>query len=270
MPVLMKTKVSVKALMVVLVLLLLSAGCSRTVVTEELFLSYKVRAGTVLDIYNPNGEVTISGWEENEVEISVVKETYHGQDALDKVDIFIDIAEKMVIETEHPDSRNNVTVSYEIKLPEDVLVGVVDCSNGNINVQGVNGNPVISTSNGNVTVNEVKGIISARSSNGDLIVGEVNGLAYLRTSNGNIEADLPDVQEDLEIITSNGSIDLFIAHDLAVDLEANTSNGKISYSNLDIEPSLVEQTALIGEMNGGGPKLNISTSNGSIELAQLH
>lgn len=260
----------VVVLLVVLILsLLFSAGCSRTRVTEDFFQSYLVRSGTVLEIYNPNGQVTVTGSDHDKVEIAALKETYHGQSALDEVDIFIDIGEIMIIETVHSVDGKDVTVSYDIKVPEGVEVSVVECSNGNIDVQGISGSPVLSTSNGNINVSAVGGVVSARSSNGDLDIKTVEGLGYLRTSNGDIIADLPDIREDLDIRTSNGLISLSINPELALNLEASTSNGEISFSNLDLETTLQEQTLLAGIMNGGGPKLNIATSNGSIDLAQL-
>ncbi len=250
-------------------LLFAGTGCGRTKVTEDFYQAYQVRQGTVLEIYNPNGQVSVEGSDQDEVEIAAIKETYRGQEALDRVDIFIDIADTMVIETIHPDDAKNVTVSYDIKVPEGVRVSMVECSNGNIDVRGVSGDPVLTTSNGNINASEINGVLLARSSNGDLVVSAIDALASLRTSNGSIEAELQAVAEDLEIRTSNGSIKLSINPELALDLEANTSNGEISFSNLGLETTLLEQTALTGSMNGGGHKLNITTSNGSIDLTQL-
>lgn len=253
----------------VLAVLLLSSGCGRSELTEDFLQSYQVRAGTVVEIYNPNGEVKIRGWDEDRVEIAAVKKTYRGQSALDEVDIFIDIAEIMVIETDHPEGAKKVSVSYDIKIPENVLVGVVQCSNGGISLEAVNGDPVVSTSNGNIRIKEVQGVVSVRSSNGSIEASNVQGLASILTSNGNISADLSGLKDDLEIRTSNGSIRLYIDPELAVVLDASTSNGEITFSNLNIVASVMEQTALAGEMNGGGHLVSLTTSNGSIELLRL-
>jgi len=232
-----------------LMLLLIGAGCSRARVTEDFYQSYRVKAGTVLEIYNPNGQVLVTGLddpEQEEIEIAAVKESYYGQSALDAVDIFIDIDDTMVIETVHPPGGTNVTVNYNILVPEGMLVSVIECSNGNIELRGVRGDPVIATSNGNITVSNVRGLVSASSSNGDLLISGAEGLGALRTSNGNIEAELQDIRENIEIRTSNGSISLLVNSDLALDFEAATSNGEISFSNLNIQTTLLEQTALIG------------------------
>lgn len=249
--------------------LLVISGCSGVRATEEFLQSYRVKSGTIIDVYNPNGDVTITGWDQPSVEIFAFKESFDGQSALDEVEIFIDIAVRMVIETKHPDQSKDVTVSYEIKVPEDVFVEVIDCSNGNIRLEDVTGNAVLSTSNGNVSVSNVNGMISARSSNGNITVIGVKGLGGLRTSNGSIEAELASLYEDIEIRTSNGSINLALLPALEANLEANTSNGTVSVRNLNFDIIELSQTTLIGLLNGGGHTINITTSNGSIDLLQL-
>lgn len=254
----------------VLVLMIFSlCGCSRPVTSEQFLESYQLRSGTVIDIYNQNGSVSITGWDQQKVEISALKESYRGQEALDQVDIFIDIADKVVIRTIHPDDNVHVVVNYLIRVPEDIIVGIIECSNGNISLTDIAGNPGISTSNGSVTVNNVNGIVSAQSSNGNITVSGVKSLGDLKTSNGNIEAELPLLHETLEIKTSNGSITLALSAALRADLKAKTSNGTISISNLNIDTTELEKTVLTGTMNGGGHEINLTTSNGSINLTSL-
>lgn len=248
---------------------LVVSGCGGVRATEEFSQSYRVRSGTIIDIYNPNGDVTITGWDQPSVEIFAFKESFHGQSALDEVEIFIDIADRMVIETKHPDQSTDVTVNYEIKVPEEVFVEVIDCSNGNIKLEDVTGNAVLSTSNGNVSVSNVNGMVSARSSNGNITAIGVKGLGGLRTSNGSIEAELVSLHEDIEIRTSNGSINLALLPALEANLEANTSNGTVTVRNLNVDIVELSQTTLVGLLNGGGHTINIATSNGSIDLLQL-
>lgn len=265
----MRFKTKVVFLLLALSFLAASAGCGRTEVTEEFFQSYQVRSGTVLEIYNPNGSVTVTGWDGNEVEIAALKTSFYGQSALDEVDIYIDIAETLVIRTEHPEGAAQASVSYEIKIPEDLLVGVIECSNGDIILQDAAGNPTLTTSNGSITATNVNGIVTARSSNGNLTATGVRSLEELRTSNGNIVAEFPVLHGNLEIRTSNGSISLSLPANLAADLEASTSNGSINVANLNVETTILEQNNLVGSMNGGGHKITLTTSNGSIELARL-
>jgi hypothetical protein len=254
---------------IVLGIVLLLSGCGGIVMTEDFSQSYRVRSGTPVAVYNPNGDVTINGWDEDVIEINARKESIHGQEALDEVDIYIDIAGEMVIRTEYPPGARKVTVDYDIKVPEDLLVKYIECSNGNIIVDGLMGNPVLFSSNGIIQASNINGIVKARTSNGDINIKAVKGLEDLITSNGNIEAELPDLHDDIEIKTSNGSIKLALSPDLAVDLKAETSNGSITIQNINIDTEELNKTSLAGSMNGGGLQVSITTSNGSVELSRL-
>jgi len=259
-----------KAVIVCLILALIAvAGCSEPLVTEEVKESYTIKPNTILEIYNPNGSVSVNIWDGDSVEIEAVKKSYHGRDALEAVDIFISIADVMKIETEHPPGRKNVTVDYEIRIPGDVKLGVVECSNGSISINGVTGNPDLRTSNGNIEAINVQGVVYASGSNGNINVTGSKGIDFLRTSNGSIEAELESLHEDVSIRTSNGSITLYASPNLEANIAANTSNGTVSVHNLSIETAELEQTVLTGTMNGGGRVIDLSTSNGSIELRQL-
>ncbi|MBW6463037.1 MAG: DUF4097 family beta strand repeat-containing protein [Bacillota bacterium] len=262
-------KVKILSAVFISLLLLTATGCSNVVTSEEFMQTYQVRSGTIIEIINPNGSVTITGWDQNETEIKAVKESLRGREALDEIDINIDIADKLLIETVHPSANTVVSVDYEIKVPGDLLIGIIDCSNGNIILENVSGNPELTTSNGSINATRVNGIVKADSSNGNITATGVRGLAGLKTSNGNILAELPQLHENLEIKTSNGSISLLLSPSLSVDLDAKTSNGSISISNLNIDTALFERTHLSGEMNGGGLRITLETSNGSIELAPL-
>lgn len=253
----------------ILVLMILVGGCSGPVVSEQFSETYQVRSGTIIEIYNQSGNVTITGWDQPTVEITALKESHEGQEVLDKVDIMIDIAEKMIIRTSYLEEDLPVVVSFDLRVPEDVLIGMIEGLNGNITIEGVTGNPQITTSNGAVNVSGVNGLVSALSSNGNINVTGVKSLGDLITSNGNITAELPLLHENLELKTSNGSISLALASTMEADLEVRTSNGTISTGNLNIAVTAQEQALLDGTMNGGGYKISISSSNGSIELSAL-
>jgi hypothetical protein len=256
-------------LVILIVALSLATGCGRTVTSEQFNESYQVRSGTVIDVYNRNGSVTIIGSEQDKIEISAVKESYQGQSALDQVDIFIDIAEKLTISTVSADENVQVTIDFKITVPRDLFIGTVEGSNGDISVEDVIGSPLLTTSNGSITVNNVNGIVSASSSNGNITILGVRSLEAVETSNGNIEAELPTLHDDLIISTSNGSVKLALNPNLQATIEAETSNGSIEISNLNISEDRLEQNAFSGQMNDGGYNIGIFTSNGSIELTAL-
>lgn len=261
-------KIAVLCTLTSLTLLALTA-CSGERVTEEFLESYSVKQGTTVRINNPNGDVMVTGWDGDKVEIYAFKESIHGKEALDEVDIFIEVAGEMIIRTEHPASQAKVSVDYQVKIPENVFLDIVEGSNGDIVIENLSGNLALTTSNGSITAAGVYGTVSARSSNGDINISDVRGIGTLQTSNGSINAELSRLRDGVDIRTSNGSINLALAPTLEVDLSAKTSNGSVSYSGLNIEASEIDQTLLVGAMNGGGSKISITTSNGSIELVPL-
>lgn len=250
-------------------LLSLTAGCSEPVTSEEFLQSYQVRSGTVVEVLNRNGNINITGWDEEVIEIKALKESLHGPEALEEVDINIDIAEILTIETVYSAGSNYVSVDYEIKVPGDLLVGAVESTNGNVTLENVSGNPLLNTSNGSITAVNVNGIVTAETSNGNITATGVRSLAGLNTSNGNITAELSAIHEDLVIETSNGSISLLLSPALAITLNVQTSNGQITAANLNFDQSEINQTRLSGLLNGGGYRLAVLTSNGSVELAPL-
>jgi DUF4097 and DUF4098 domain-containing protein YvlB len=262
-------KVQAGLLVVFIALLVVPFGCSAVMTSEEFLQTYQVRSGTVVEVYNRNGSITLTGWDEDSIEIRAVKESVSGQEALDQVDINIDIADKLIIETVFNDSVDHVSVNYEIKVPVDLLVGLVQTANGSITIENVGGNPELSTSNGSITAINVNGIVSASSSNGNITVNGARSLASLTTSNGNIAAELRTLYDHLEVSTSNGSISMALAPSLTVDLTARTSNGSITVNNLNFDVTTLDQSQMIGTLNGGGFNLSLVTSNGSIELAPL-
>jgi hypothetical protein len=191
-------------------ILIVTAGCSKTIIREEFTESYQVRPGTMLFIDNPDGSVSVTGWEESKVEVKVVKESLSGREALDQVDVNINLAETMQISTFHPEGRNLVTVDYIISLPIDLLVATINCANGDVSLDGITGNPVITTSNGTITVQNVNGMVKAKSINGDINISGARSLGDLQSSNGTINAELYSIYDNLTVKTSNGSITLAI------------------------------------------------------------
>ena len=250
-------------------LLLFGGGCSETVMTEEFYQSYRPRPDSILEVHNPNGPVKVEGYDGENIEIKALKETTAGQAALERVEVYIEIDDIMTVETEHPKGEMEVSVAYEIKIPDKMSLGKIECYNGDIEVKDLAGNPELSTSNGNIEVKNLAGFVSARSSNGNLDISGTQGMGNLRTSNGDIKAEISALQNDLDIITSNGSITILLEPGLSATLEARTSNGTVSADNLDLEITEQEQTALNGKLNDGDYNININTSNGSIELDLL-
>jgi len=56
---------------------------------------------------------------------------------------------------------------------------------------------------------------------------------------------------------------------LNIDIEAETSNGKIEVKDLNLITNTIKGNYLKGKLNNGGETLSIKTSNASIYLSKL-
>jgi len=148
-------------------------------------------------------------------------------------------------------------------------------SNGSIELTDSTGSAILKTSNGKISAMGVRGRFEAETSNASIEarVKEIDGALPLRldTSNGAIRLTLEqNPRSEIRASTSNGSITLTAPSSFAARLKAGTSNGSISSAfNVGVEGGVKTKTRLEGTVNGGGPLVELDTSNGSINLEQL-
>jgi len=255
--------------------------------TETFEKTYDVNPGTRFEIINHDGGIEITGWDQNRIDIHAIKKTRWGG-KLKNVAIDVSPGENFRVETIPIVKKPKVSVHYNIKMPYTVIVRHVSTSNGRIELEGTRGNIEVitsngaievdgsegdidaSTSNGAIELEGVKGFVSAHTSNGAIDVERTAGVIALKTSNGSIEADVLGVRGDgVRLHTSNGAIHLRVDPGLNIDLEAKTSNGKITVEDLEVVVKEITKTSLKGRLGKGGTKVSCRTSNGAIDLKRL-
>ena len=150
----------------------------------------------------------------------------------------------------------------------------VATSNGGIEVEDVEGSAVLKTSNGRVHAEGVQGQIEADTSNGGINIhlakAESGHPIRLDTSNGSIDLTVDQAtQSDVIASTSNAGITVHLAPSIGAHVKASTSNGTIS-SDFDVKAQgEITKHHLEGKIGDGGPRLELTTSNGSIHLVKL-
>jgi hypothetical protein len=167
-------------------------------------------------------------------------------------------------------------------------------SNGSIHLGKINGNVDAHSSNGSIEVQDVKGDVNFSTSNGSVHADNVVGAFEAETSNGGIRARLHDTPSGhaIRLNTSNGGIDLDVESLRQNDVIASTSNGPITVrmpaatgaslhastnsngtvrSDFDvlIHPGELSKHRMEGTIGGGGPKIDLTTSNGNISLLKM-
>ncbi len=241
---------------------------------EEFRETYKVASGASLRVENVNGDIVISRWDKDYVEVRAEKKSRFGQEELDKVRIDVSTGDVLQVRTVCLAENARVSVSYGIRVPDDLRIDLANTSNGSIELKGTGGDTEVVTSNGDVDLIDARGTLRVRTSNGEI---EIKGHATVReaaTSNGSIRIDLQDIpQEGSEISSANGSIDIYIDVDLDAELHGTTSLGRVSIKDeelrLRFRASEESRNALAGTIGEGGKLLEVSTSNGEIRLHVL-
>jgi hypothetical protein len=278
-----------RLLLVLLSVLSLSLmGAAITKHREKFQRTYDMEPGTKLDVYNINGKIEVSKWEKDKLEVIAIKETSRGKEELDKVKIEVTTNGDIEVKTVYLDKRVKALVHYEVKVPGNVVLRNIESSNGLIYIDGTKGPSVLKTSNGRIEVKDVdgdlnlhtsngainvenaRGFVNAGTSNGSIDIKETEGISKVKNSNGSIKVEIPNIRGDIiDLVTSNGSIDVYIDIGLDVDIEMDTSNGRIKLHDIEMILSEIEKTYVKGRLGKGGTKINIRTSNGSIDLYKL-
>lgn len=264
-----------------LALIACTAVAQASVTVEKPFQqSYPLKSGGTLEVSNTNGGITVEAWDRAEVRVEAVKKIKAESSAkAEEVakQIKIDVRQSaglLRIETILPKSsgfldwltgnNSNVSVTYKIKVPRDV-VAKLDNTNGGLRLVGTRGRAELETVNGGVTVERTEGDVRVETTNGGITVIQAAGTLEASTTNGAITAQLDRVDGDIDLETTNGSVTLKVPRDLRANLDVSTWNGGI-HSDLDVQGGEKTRRHLSGEVNGGGGLLKVETTNGGVRI----
>jgi len=239
---------------------------------EDFSKTLPLKAGERFSLENVNGDVAVSTWKEAKVEIKAVKIARDDEADLKDVEIRVEqSAGGVSVKTIWPRFRRhfNVSVEFEIKVPEGVDLDELETTNGSIEVTGRYGLIDVGSTNGSITVADAAGELTADTTNGGIHIDRFEGRVDADTTNGNVRLQDLSFKDGITAGTTNGSITLAIAapESLNADLRASTTNGHITVDfpvtlkNLSQSRHRIE--ARIGQ---GGPEILLSTTNGSITL----
>ncbi len=235
---------------------------------ERIDETHPFREGALLDVRNTNGGIEISTWDRAEVRIEAEKRA-RGRDsdavreALAQIRVRVEPRDGgLEIETELPTHRGgflswlsgrdvSVDVQYRITLPR----------RADLEAQSVNGG---------LKIAGLSGRLRLRTTNGKIQVLDSGGQVEARTTNGGIDVELNEVAPDaeLEFHTTNGGITVSLPSGLGAALSASTTNGTIDTDFPIQVQGRVSNRRLEGTIGGGGPRLELRTTNGRIRIRE--
>lgn len=163
--------------------------------------------------------------------------------------------------------NNNLRVTFEVTVPENYNLELYT-SGGSISIDDLVGNVDADTSGGSISVGNITGEVDLNTSGGSITTEDINGPIDAHTSGGSIRTTFAQqLTEDAELNTSGGSITVYLVSDVQIDINASTSGGRVR-TEFDVD-GRVKKQSIHGEINGGGPKLKLHTSGGSISIKSL-
>lgn len=204
----------------------------------------------------------------------------------------------VIVKKRNNSSRNKLNLSFKIQVPTE-MSSQFQSSGGSISVDGLNGeqeiatsggsiqvvnssgyvnthssggsfrlenfegNVDVQTSGGSIKVNQLTGDLKVNTSGGSVNLADINGSISANTSGGSIRAELSNVEKELTMKSSGGSITAVVPDGLGLDLDLSGGRVNSKLSNFSGE---VKKDRILGKINGGGVPVTMQSSGGSINL----
>lgn len=155
-----------------------------------------------------------------------------------------------------------------------------ETSGGNITLEGSDRLLIADTSGGTIRVQRSGGPVEVDTSGGNIYLGPINGYIEADTSGGSIQAELgiiePGQDAHIDLDSSGGDIELLIPADHGATVSARIEVSRRSrgdyriYTDFPLAISGQDEREVLGQgdINGGGDRIRIETSNGDIRISR--
>lgn len=232
--------------------------------------TFKISSGKALIVDSENGDVTITPWEKDEVEVIILGNAR----ARDRMQFSFNASENKVEVKGTRDGSgwswfSSLELKYEIKVPEYFNLDI-HTAGGDIKAGGINGMIRLKTSGGDIWSDRCIGNIEARTSGGDINIFTTDSPVTAKTSGGDIKLEYSGKNKGIDLNTSGGDITIKLSPDIKASVDLSTSGGHVSNAEITISNATkMSRNKISGEINGGGEKLIARTSGGDVELKRL-
>lgn len=201
--------------------------------TESFQADYQSASIRSLEVSTINGKINISGHNGDEILVSGLKRA-NTAEGLEKVDLQVTQENNQIIfKVVHETTRTDLAIDLDLIVPADIIVEEVESVNGPVEVTGMP------------------------------LIDEID------TTNGSIRVDISGTDEDIDLGSVNGRIDVYISTDLNATIDMITVNGTIDLNGVPLNLTLNQPKHRTGDLGAGGDEISISTVNGAIELHRL-
>jgi hypothetical protein len=175
-----------------------------------------------------------------------------------------------------------VQLPRALRLDAETGNGVVDVAGTGTDVRASSGNGVVrvagasaavdaSSGNGDVTVDGAGGPVTASTGNGAVRAYTAIGPVKASTGNGDVDVRMQTLPTHgpMEFTTGNGRVTIALPASLAATLDADTGHGRIESDFSITVDGRFDPSHLRGAINGGGPRIRLSSGNGDLVLRKI-
>jgi DUF4097 and DUF4098 domain-containing protein YvlB len=172
------------------------------------------------------------------------------------------------IEIGHADSAVKVdTTSGSIKIKFAGGLLKARDAGGDIIIDEAAKDADVRTSSGSIRIGSAQGKVEARNAGGDIHIDNAGAAVNAETSSGTIDVVFSaQPKDDSELAVAGGNINASVPPNVSLDIDAVCQGGGVeSELPLPVQGSASNGT-FRGQLNGGGPRLNLHCSSGDIHL----
>lgn len=226
--------------------------------------TYEVDNTSTISVSNISGDITIVPSVDGQITVKAHITPYFPNGDAYAVDIVAVTGSNFVVYADY-DSFNSVSVDFEIHIPETVSLKAVENTTGDIVAYNINSIGYISTTTGSLSVTNITGQLEAYSTTGSIDLVNVETITGIYITTGDIFAQIMNTpQKDIEIESTTGSVEIEVKSNVSAVFRAEVTTGEIDLPLFNIAE--YDGSVFEGAYNGGGNKIEISTTTGDVEI----
>lgn len=142
----------------------------------------------------------------------------------------------------------------------------LETSGGSIRLNNLKGNIEAETSGGSVSGSNIDGDLKAGTSGGSVRLSGIAGNLDASTSAGSIDVEMTRVDKFVRLEGSAGSVRVKMPTNKGLDL--NLRGNRVVAGRLDNFNGQTDKNHIRGSLNGGGARVDVSSSGGSVYFNQ--
>jgi hypothetical protein len=235
--------------------------------TDTWSRTYKLADKGRFELINVNGRITVQPADGTDLVVegrrsAKARSDEAAKELLAKLEIREEVGDSSIRVESRPPRLNGFSgheIEWVVKVPKGIVLDV-------------------RTTNGGVRLNDISNEVHAKTTNGGVKGENITPTVIEASSvNGGIELVLSapvEAGDSIEMETVNGGVTLALTPDSKATIEARCVNGGVHVDGLDIkrpedgnQNDFERRRRLTGEMNGGGGKVKMSTTNGGVRLS---